>query len=375
MDIEFTLKNLQAAVKAVRQIHAKGPGGEDEVQDCLVASQDDRTTVKLESASNGLYCSVMIPADVQDPGAVVINRDVLAGFRFRGDRVKFQHDAGSTSLAFHAGEFRGKVQVSETLDDIEARRPLKLPELSIGIPTDVLKTAMKRLCFPTTKLDDGPLRMRIHVTKNTLTMSTNDSFRAAAHWVDYEGDATGTLVVPALFFANCCAVIDDDEIRLGFNERLIRVKGGGVDVFHPVLQGRAADVITAVKQYARQDPVMTCHFNAGSAYDAVDQVTSIIKALKYDARLDVQVRPNGVMKAGVKTESSQADCRFPAQDVEAPGVASFAFNARFMLEFLKLLPRNDQVQMIAWDKKVVLQTDNQVLIMPKLIPGRAKKAA
>ncbi len=370
MEIQLQNKNLQTAIKSVKKIFDKGPVADAQhLQHCLVASKDDGT-VTLESASNGLYVNAQILADVVNPGRILVNRDYLS-VKFPKPVVKFLHKEKSDRMFFSSGDLKGDVAVSESFDELEARRPLKIPELTIELPLATLQEGCRRVCF--SPAGNEILNLRIVVEDGTLVMTTNDRYRAAAVRIPapkHKGE--GEIHIPAQFFTSVLGAMDDSTVRLGFDDRSIRIKAGGLDVCHPVLQDdikKPRDIWEMAEEFAKEESLVSALFNAKEAKEAIASVASIPYE-KDDFIMTVRMTPSdkGHFDVAMSSTLSQANYQFPVNEIEIKDKQEMAFNQRYLQEFFGLMGNAD-VEFIATARTGILKIDNE---MVWLLPMTAK---
>jgi DNA polymerase III sliding clamp (beta) subunit (PCNA family) len=369
MHVEFTGKNLQSAIKSVKRIFDKAPVAEPgDGHDCLIASKADGVT--LESANRGMHVRANILSSTHDEGAVVIRRDYLAQIRFQGETVAFQYKPGTNRMQFAGGNFKGEINVSEDTAEIDAQRPLEIPSISTVMPTSVLRDAVKRTCFATSS--DTPLKMHIQLQGGILTLSTNDQFRAAAVRLDLE-DAEGEcdIVVPAVFFSTVLAAVDDDQVRLGFNDRSFRIKGGGIDVTHPVLQDdgpKVADVWAIATRF-ENDPssIGLIQMQVADAKEAIAGLASMLPSATDRSNVDLHVSPKSLV-AKIRTNLGQADAKIETRTINVDQKLNLSLDVRFLLEFLGLT--GGEITMKIWDKQVLWWSEEHdaVWFVPRVNP-------
>lgn len=375
MQLEFSTKQMTTAMKAVKKMFDKGPFAEADTSsdDCLVASMSDGTVV-LESASGGLYTKVTIPADVKQEGRVAISRLALHALRLQGERSTFTHASGSRKMKFKSGQFQGELSVGEAFDEIEAARPANIPDLTISLPALVAKAASKRTCLNTTL--DTLLRMRLQVADGKLTLSCNDSFRAAAVRTKLSDDAwgDGEIEVPAVFFNTVLQSIEDQTVRFGFNENVFRICGGGFDVCHPVMQENdrpMADVFGKFQQLKRKSPLVVANINASAIRDAITAVTSVAPVgsgneVKID--LSFSEKSGGQLTTSLQSAISKGKYTIGLQSLKLGDADTITMNAKFLLEMFQLLATDD-ADLYAWEQLVVLHSEKVgcCMIMPQIM--------
>ena len=377
MQLDFSTKQMTVAMKAIKKMFDKGPFSDADVSttnDCLVASVDDGTAM-LESASAGLHTKVTFPADVKQAGQVSISRLALHALRLQGERSTFTHQPGSRKMKFKSGQFHGELSVSEAFDDIEAARPAETPELTLSMPALVAKAASKRCCLNATL--DTLLRMKLHVEDGKMTLSCNDSFRAAAVRANLADDASGSgeLEVPAVFFNTVLQSIEDQQIRFGFNDKVFRIFGGGFDVCHPVMQENEkpmADVFGKFEQLKRKPPLVVASVSPPAIRDAITAVTSVAPVGSgNEIRVDLTFsdKNNGQLTTSMQSAVSKGKYTIPLQalrklETEDP----ITMNAKFLLEMFALLSA-DEADFYAWEQLVVLHAEKVgcCMIMPQLV--------
>lgn len=376
MHLEFSTKQMTTAMKAVKKMFDKGPFSDAEasVNDCLVASVDDGTAM-LESASGGLHTKVTFPADVKQEGRVSISRLALHALRLGGERSTFTHQAGSRKMKFKSGQFQGELSVGEAFDEIEAARPAQIPELTLSMPALVAKAAAKRTCLNATL--DTLLRMKLAVENGTMTLSCNDSFRAAAVRANLSDDAygDGELEVPAVFFNTVLQSIEDQQIKFGFNDNVFRICGGGFDVCHPVMQENEkpmADVFGKFETLKKKAPLVIASVSPTAVRDAITAVTSIAPVgsgseVKVD--LTFSDKNSGQLTTSMQSSVSKGKYTIPLQALRKLNTDEpVQMNAKFLLEMFALLSA-DEADFYAWEQLVVLHAEKVgcCMIIPQLM--------
>jgi hypothetical protein len=377
MQLEFSTKQMMTAMKAVKKIFDKGPFADADAtsDDCLVASLSDGNAL-LESASGGLYTRVTFPADVKQEGRVAISRLALHALRLQGERSTFTHTSGSRKMKFKSGQFQGELSVGEAFDEIEAARPAEIPELTISMPALVAKAASKRTCLNTTL--DTLLRMRLQVADGKMTLSCNDSFRAAAVRANLSDDAwgDGEIEVPAVFFNTVLQSIEDQQIRFGFNDQVFRVCGGGFDVCHPTMQENdkpMADVFGKFEQLKKQKPYVIATIGATAIRDAITAVTSVApvgSGAEVKVDLSFSKKNGGQLTTSLQSAISKGKYTFGLQSLQSldDGNDTITMNAKFLQEMFNLMGTDD-ADLYAWEQLVVLHSEKVgcCMIMPQIM--------
>lgn len=376
MQLEFSTKQMTTAMKAVKKMFDKGPFSEVDPSsdDCLVASVDEGTAM-LESAAGGLYTKVTFPADVKEEGRVAISRAALHALRLQGERSTFTHTPGARKLKFKSGKFQGELSVSEVFDDIEASRPAEIPELTIAMPALVAKAAAKRTCLNQTL--DTLLRMKLTVDDGRMTLSCNDSFRAAAVRANLADDAAGggEIEVPAVFFNTVLQSIEDQQIQFGFNDNVFRIYGGGFDVCHPVMQENEkpmADVFAKFDQLKKKPPLVVATLSPAAIRDAITAVTSVAPVgsgneIKVD--LNFSDKNNGQVLVSMLSAVSKGKYTVPLAGLRKLATDDpVQMNAKFLLDMFALLSA-DEADLYAWEQLVVLHAESVgcCMIMPQIM--------
>lgn len=375
MQLEFATKQMTAAMRAVKKMFDKAtvdadPGG----QDCLVASMEDGTAM-LESAAGGLYTKVVFPADVKEAGRVAISRATLQALKMVGERTTFTHKPGSKQLKFISGQFVGELAVGEAFDQIEAARPADIPDLTISMPALTAKAAAKRTCLNPTL--DTLLRMKLTVEGGVMTLSCNDSFRAAAvrSKLDDDSQGEGEIEVPAAFFNTVVQSIEDSRMHIGFNDRMFRISGGGFDVCHPVLQENEkpmADVFGRFDMLKQSgDPVVLATIDASSMRDALSAVTSVAPVGSgNDVRVELlfSEKNDGQLTTVVRSKTSKGKFNMPVRGLQINSRVPVLMNAKFLLEMFGLMS-TDEAVFLAWEQLVVLASEKVgcCMFMPQLM--------
>ena len=376
MHLEFSTKQMTTAMKAVKKMFDKGPFSDAEasVNDCLVASVDDGMAM-LESASGGLHTKVTFPADIKQEGRVSISRLALHALRLGGERSTFTHQPGSRKMKFKSGQFQGELAVGEAFDEIEAARPANIPELTLSMPALVAKAAAKRTCLNATL--DTLLRMKLTVEGGRMTLSCNDSFRAAAVRANLADDAEGDgeFEVPAVFFNTVLQSIEDQQIRFGFNDNVFRICGGGFDVCHPVMQENEkpmADVFGKFDQLKKKAPLVVASVSPTAIRDAITAVTSVAPVgsgseVKVD--LTFSDKNDGQLTTSMLSSVSKGKYTIPLQTLRKLNTDEpVQMNAKFLLEMFALLSA-DEADFYAWEQLVVLHAEKVgcCMIIPQLM--------
>lgn len=375
MQLEFATKQMGAAMKAVKKMFDKATCGDAEpgAHDCLVASAEGGAM--LESAAGGLYTKVVFPADVKEAGRVSINRATLHALKMAGERSTFTHKPGSKQLKFKSGQFVGELAVGEAFDTIEAARPADIPDLTISMPALVAKAAAKRTCLNPTL--DTLLRMKLTVADKLMTLSCNDSFRAAAvrSKLDDDSEGEGEIEVPAQFFNTVLQSIEDSRVHIGFNDTMFRIAGGGYDICHPVLQENEkpmADVFGRFEMLKQSgEPGVSATIDAASMRDALSAVTSVAPVGSgNDVRVQLlfSEKNDGQLTTVVQSKTSKGKFNMPVRALRVNSRVPVLMSAKFLLEMFGLMS-TDEATFLAWEQLVVLQSEKVgcCMFMPQLM--------
>lgn len=372
MKIAISAKELRSATKAIKRMLDKSPQvGVEQTQNMLtMATATD--SVVLETATAGLFVRVTLPAEVNETGRFVINRDMLFNLRLTsGDKIWLHHTPETFKLRVANGMISGELQVSEDYDVIEAQRPPKIPELDISLPAETLKTGVKRICFNTTC--DRPLRMKMCVGDGKLTLSTNDSYRAAGMRVNLDSQAhgSGEIEIPAQFFGNALAPMDCEVIRLGMNESLIRIQGANYDVMHPVMSDDSGviDVPTTVENFERTPPMLEALVEAPLLNEMLSNVVTFVPSSAAEAKvmLSCSEKNGGTLLCSSRDDTNVGKAGIPAKNVTINTRRAVMITARYILEMLTMLSPGNVV-FRTWDTHIVLKNEDIgcCMVIPQL---------
>jgi DNA polymerase III sliding clamp (beta) subunit (PCNA family) len=378
MIVEFATRDLLDAFKSIRNIFAKGPMAESgNNQDCLVASKKNGTVV-LESANQGLYTKMTVKADVEEAGKVVINRDSLANLKLKAETTTFRFKEGSSKMAFKSGNLKGSINVTQNFEDIEAQRPLKIPETNIELPWAAVKDGIKRVMFnPTTDEENPFLRIQLSFSGNKLIVTAKDAYRAAIFKTKLDEEVEGDpVIVPAAFFASVVAAMDSSAVSFGTDGRAVRIRGGGVDVCHPLVQTpegeevEAIDMDDIISEIEKTKPHIEFTVDVKAAREAVAGAASIVPtSVGSDVRLDLVITEKGRVTAKVGSAVGNAEARFTAENVVINKEGVISASSKYMLECLNLI--GDGLALIrVWEAPILIRSEDYgtVLAMPQLNP-------
>lgn len=378
MIVEFVTRDLLDAFKSVRNIFAKGPTADSgNNQDCLIASKKNGTVV-LESANQGLYAKMTVKADVEEPGRVVINRDSLANLKLKADATTFRFKDGSSKMTFKSGNLKGSINVTQNFEDIEAQRPLNIPEPDIELPWAAVKDGIKRVMFnPTTDEENPFLRIQLSFEGSKLVVTAKDAYRAAIFKTKLDEEIEGEpVIVPAGFFASVIGAMDSSAVSFGTDGNVVRIRGGSVDVCHPLVQTpegedvEAIDMADIISGIEEEPPRIEFLVDVKAAKEAVAGAASIVPtSVGSDVRLDLVITEKGRVTAKVGSAVGSAEARFTAEQVEINEEGEVSASSKYMLECLNLI--GDGKAMIrVWEAPILIRSEDYgtVLVMPQLNP-------
>jgi DNA polymerase III sliding clamp (beta) subunit (PCNA family) len=362
MQIEIQNKQLQNALKSVKKVFDKGVVVDPRhVQDCVIEGQEDGTVV-LAAASNGLSIDARVLADVTGAGKVVVHRDYL-GVKFPESSVSLRFDGDTNRMAFSSGAMRGDIAVSSNVRDVETRRPLKQPELTIELPREVLLAGCRHICFTPSATE--PLNLRVLVEPDALVMTANDRYRGAAVRIPLaEHKGAGEIHIPAQLLVNVLAAMDDKTVRLGFDDRSVRIKGGGLDVCHPVLQFQEVplkDVWDVVAKMEDDQTRVWAKFDAPTAKNALEAVASIPFA-KDEGEFCVTLTPDdkGRFNVAMASSLSRAACDFEVAEIEMNDAEPMTFNQKYLSEFFAMIG-DHTVEVTATSKFLIVRVEETMV--------------
>ncbi len=404
MNVSFNTRDLADAFKNVRTIFSKGPKDKDKDKDnntgCLIASKKNGT-VTLESAASGLYAKIDLSAEVEESGRVVINRDYVAGIRFKHKTTNLKAKDGGPKLYFKSGNLKGDVNVTQDFDEIEAGRPMETPDIIAEVPAGILRGGIKRVMFSSNDEENPHLNLTLRFKGKKLVLIANDSYRAAVFNTKLEEEIKcEDITIPIAFISSVVGSLQPDEmVGLGLGEKNIRIRGSNIDVFHPQLQDeKKVDIEEAIKGLESMSPWSEFMVNVAEAHEALAGAASVVPAsLGTDTRMEVAL---GESKAVVKVESaiSKSQCNFPIsnvstreleeeeiravlgldeededgnpieiEDSDRPDTSTFRVSSQFILEFLHLLG-DGEVLVRNWSRQVLLRSEQYgtTLVMPQL---------
>lgn len=363
MQLEFSTKQMTTAMQAVKKMFDKGPFADADpgCQDCLVASVNEATAM-LESAAGGLYTKATFPANVKEAGRVVINRSALHALKLSGERSSFQYKPGSHQLKFKSGQFSGELVVGEVFDEIEAARPAVIPELTLSLPSLTAKGAAKRICMASTL--DAVLRMKLTVQHRQMTLSCNDSFRAAAVRANLDDEAVGDgeIEVPAVFFNTVLQSIEDTRVSVGFNSNVFRIAGGCFDICHPVMQEAdrpMTDVFDRLDVFKQNDPIVIATIDTSMLRDSIKSVTSLAPvgtSSEVKVEFMFSERNGGQLTTALRSATSKGKFQIPLRSPRINHRVPVCVNAKYMIEMLNLIAA-DEIELYAWDRVVAIMSE------------------
>jgi len=372
MQANLVSRELQDAIKAIHRIFDKAPiVTKGSNQDCLIASKKEG--ILLESANLGLYTRIRVNAEVEEPGKVVINRDLLSNIKLMGDQAtcKIKNDK---YLEFRSGKSSFKLAVGQEVDEIESQRPANVPDVSVSLPCDILRAGIKRVSFSSTSTKETPdLNLQVKIHKNHLIMMANDSYRGSLFKTKLDEDVPDAHVtITAPFFASVIAAIPPSEVvGIGIDDKLIRIVGGNIDVCHPVLQNFDPPNIEAhIEKLWATEYNVGCTLNISEAKDAIGAATSVALSAGADVRVLVKFADSGKASAKVESSVGTSDCKFEVQGVSSNKADSIFVSAKYILESLGLLGEGD-ILMKAWDRQVIFKSEvhGVSLLFPQIKQG------
>lgn len=282
----------------------------------LVSSNKEHQKVAFESASQGVYVRVNVPAVVESDGVVAIDGSQLSGIKFPVDV-----DIAATDglLSFASGTLRGSIHVVPVGGQIKAQRPQGTPNSWVKIPKDQFLAAVNATVFSACmkgSIDGVTLR----VENSTLIMHAFDAVRASlySHPLDQAGEHRAVL---ATNFFSAMKKIPGDDIELAFDPGSIRVRTPSAVMSYPTLQVETQDVYADTMELLQTPCSGEFTVSAKRFGDAVSTVASVLRgSMDFDTRIDFKVTDtsmdialsseHGQMRDSVALEGPVKACAF-----------------------------------------------------------------
>lgn len=220
----------------------------ESVSDILFTAEVDNSRLVLEAFVSGVYVKAAIPGTVKVDGSVSTSFSFLSGLKLPGDSVAFRFDVSrSTSqMIVQSGKFKVGIRVGAA-DPVADRRPLSVIDLTCRIPATLLYNGVYSVSFK--PQDAARLYGTFAMEEDSFSIYAHDNYRAAIYSnkgtsdnVPFEVSLPLDVLSKIAAGARRKKSEDDVVVQIGTDGKMIRIRAGLIDVYHPVLDMDVEDV-------------------------------------------------------------------------------------------------------------------------------------
>ena len=296
--------------------------------------QANNGTLELQTTNYELSMLVKIPAEIEEPGQIVLNGRYLQEVvrKLSGEKVtltykkeekivQIQSNAAKfTLLSMNATEF-------PTIQYLEGT-------LSFSMRSDILSSFIKKTVFSCATDETRPVftGCYLEINDKLLTMAATNTHRLSVKTEPMEDSIGNTkLIIPAKALNELLHIIgsdDSDDIRIICTRRQISFEFENVYMISRLIEGQFPAYQSAIPNSFQTEAVMkTDDFN-----DAVDRVSLISRANEYNI-IRLVFSQGQLHIFSNNPEVGNAEEIIPAT-VTGPDV-NIAFNAQYIADVLK----------------------------------------
>jgi hypothetical protein len=217
--------------------------------DIMLTAEEGNSRLVVEAFVSGIYVKVGIPAQVEVEGSVSTALSFVAGLKLAGDSVSFRFDTSrSTSqMIVQSGKFKVFISVGAA-DPVADKRPLSIIDLTCSIPATLLYNGLHSVLFK--PQDAARLYGTFAAEENSFALYAHDNYRAAVYThKNLAADSNPFSVsLPLDVLSKITSAVkqkksdDDVVVKLGTDGKMVRIRAGIFEVYHPVLDLDVEDV-------------------------------------------------------------------------------------------------------------------------------------
>lgn len=366
MRFNIETKALKEGLRTISALFTNHKGNKGE---CLITAADNQ--VKLESAAEGAYLKLYIPATVFEEGFTVLGVKNLASLR-PGRDVTFE--LRSSRLLFSSGALKGYLETTQNAQQFISSRPKSVIDTPVNIAHKELLNATRSVYFQPS-LVSQVFGIRVQVVKegpegnqrSILQLSSSDSFRVALCTHTLKGDVPEfDAYVHSQTLWNTVNRLNG-PLQLGSNKKLLRIKAPNFDLYYPLIATKPMDC----KQWVEKlGDTYHCKLDldAYTMLQNINQASSVIGgAISHEVRLNCIIKPPNEMEILVKAPNGEAKSKVTLlSQVASP--LTLKLSSRYTTELLGLLGQG-KVEVRIWNNPpalVLYSSQHQTLyVMPQ----------
>jgi len=335
----------------------------------LIEAAGDSVTISGYDLKTGIR--TRIPADVNVPGAIVLNA------RLFGDIVRRMPD---DYLVFHAGDGMSvTLSCGRSVFEIMGTSAEDYPELpsvdyqkSIQIPQKVMRSIISETIFAVSDNESRPIHTGslFEISDNVITVVSVDGYRLAMRRERIENSEIeqSSFVVPGAALSEVEKIASDTEdcLKITLGSKHVMFTIGETELISRRLEGEFLNYRQAIPQKAN----FTIEIDRRSFLSSVERVSLIINdRMKSPVRCvfgDNKVKMQTVTALG--RASDECEMKGSAGDLE------IGFNNRYMLDALKAAPA-DRLKVLLTSGVspcVIIPADGSDKFLYMILPVRLK---
>lgn len=304
----------------------------------------------LESADNGSYLRMRVPAKVIAPGKTSLSRKYLNGLRL-GETMECKLQG--PTFGYRSGRLQGTTSSTQDGFKIEGMRPAKAMEPDVTLDQEKWSSLLATTNFSAELADAGSLPLRVLIKDGHLVGYISENFRAALYRgklpKDQRKQAVSFTVNPDLLRAVTAGL--DNPVQLGVKKGVLCLQSSTMTAYLPLNQADNSDdvlakVATIREEASKKKADKGFRIKAKATFDAAEflkGLTTTGSTLLDTNSRDVRVRCDVSAKEIVLTvKASHGKASYTVPVTDGPSTTTRAvFSYRYLCGMLGLVGKTE----------------------------------
>jgi hypothetical protein len=309
--IAIELKELKSKVSCVLDILASSVKSFDatETENAILLDFSAPESPMLVYTKTGSVVTAPITARVFKPGAFVVNADILKSVKATSPFIVMAINTESNAVEFRSGNLRGSMQMLATAQEFKASVNTQKPKTVLSLPKSLITNTFSNLLY--NSFDPGlpaaGLPLSIVSDKTGLRVTTNDNLVGAVFKTSKTYDAF-QVCVPGNALVKIVKHMPADTVRVGFDERSMRVRSQGLDVTCPLVVYDLVDIEAWITEEETHKPEFELLIDTASFETSIENALCLSGVDKSETKvtieLDAKTNKGKVVFIGASTSTS-----------------------------------------------------------------------
>ncbi len=319
--------------------------------------------VNLVYSKLAVYATASVDVKVHKAGSIVVSPSLFTGMKFPGKSliVTLKKD----KVFFESGSMKGDLQVSGSLEDIEAAKPTDKIKCNIIFEKASFEKTVGRVLYNSfdTSLPSYGLPLHIKSENGKVRLVTCDSICVAMLKQKIKSFPDVDTVFPGSALLHIVKSLKSDEVKVGVSDNMFRVVAAGYSIYHPLGVYEMIDVEAYLRDEVGSDDKfeMVCKFDVESFSKAMASALDINKLAKANNIVEVNFAKGTIT---YRNDVSNVDVSFPV--IEHQGSSKCMTDGQKLTAFMSSMKITGQCTMKSFEGRLLIYTEDEklVYIMP-----------